>query len=53
MSDRSFLVYDLLREAPLHLRNASLPITELEDVIALFDTAQGSADFLPQAILLY
>ena len=54
LSDKSFLAYDLLREAPMHLREGSLPITELEDVVALFDTTKcNSGGYLPQAIMLY
>lgn len=47
MSDKTLLAYDLLREAPLHLREVNLPITQLEDVVALFDTVRETACYLP------
>ena len=53
MSDKTLLAYDLLREAPLHLQEVNLPITQLEDVVALFDTVRETGCYLPQAILLY
>ena len=43
----------MLREAPPHLRSKKLPLTDLEDVIALFDTPNVNTSYLPQAILLY
>ena len=55
MSNESLLLYDLLRQAPAHLRLPSkMPLTQLEDLICLFDA--HSADltpFLPHAIVLY
>ena len=46
MSDKTLLAYDLLRDAPVHLREMSLPITQLEDVIALFDTVRAPGCYL-------
>ena len=55
MSNESLLLYDLLRQAPAHLRlHSKMPLTQLEDLICLFDA--HSADltpFLPHAIVLY
>ena len=53
MSDKTLLAYDLLRDAPVHLREMSLPITQLEDVIALFDTVRAPGCYLAQAMMLY
>ena len=53
------LLFNLLRQSPAHLQNsARLPLASLEDVITLFDAAeleeqQGSANYLPQAVLFY
>ena len=52
LSDKSLLIHDMLRFAPIHLREASLPITTLEDVLSLFDTAEEDS-YLAQAVLMY
>ena len=54
MSKKSLLLAELLRESPLHLRESKTALTSLEDIVTLFDAAQGPSDsFLPQAVLLY
>ena len=54
MSKKGVLLAELLRESPLHLREAKTALSSLEDIVSLFDAAQGSIDgFLPQAVLLY
>ena len=50
--DRTMLIYDLLREAPCHLREGKLPVASLEDVIDLVDSADAGS-MLPRAVLAY
>jgi len=52
LADKSLLFYDMLRLAPIHLREATLPITTLEDVLSLFDASEEGS-YLPQAVLMY
>ena len=54
MADKSLLLHELLRQAPLFLREpAKLPLSSLEDVVALFDQPQTAPFFLPYAVILY
>lgn len=50
--DESLLYNDLLRKAPVHLREQKEPLTTLESVISLFDAAENGC-YLPQAVLFY
>ena len=52
MTPKSPLLKDLLRLAPSNLRDGTLPLTNLEDVVSLFDAAEEGS-FLPQALLMY
>ena len=52
MTPKSLLLKDLLRLAPSNLRDGTLPLTHLEDVVSLFDAAEEGS-FLPQAVLMY
>jgi hypothetical protein len=52
MVDKRALFHDLLRLAPVHLREQRMPLTSLEDVIALFDAADEDSQ-LPEAVLMY
>lgn len=50
--DNNMLYHDLLRLAPIHLRESKEPITTLENVLSLFDAAE-SGSYLPHAVLCY
>ena len=46
MTPKSPLLKDLLRLAPSNLRDGTLPLTQLEDVVSLFDAAEEGS-YLP------
>ena len=49
----NLLIYDVLRQAPVHLlETRNLPITSLEDIIDLVDSADADS-LLPRAVLAY
>lgn len=52
LNDKSLLVNDLVRLAPVNLRESNLPIASLEDIVTLFDAADTDSN-LPQALLVY
>ena len=52
LSDKSLLLYDMLRLAPIHFHESVLPLTTLEDVLSLFDAAEEDS-YLAQAVMIY
>ena len=47
MNDKSLLVNDLIRLAPINFRESNhLPLTSLEDIVTLFDAAETDS-YLP------
>ena len=54
MSKKGLLLSELLRESPVHLREAKTALSSLEDIVTLFDGSLGGpGSYLPQAVLLY
>ena len=50
--DSTLLYKDMLRLAPVHLRELGDPITNVEDIVCLFDAAERNS-FLPHGVLAY